>query len=558
METNFYYCMKKHYFTALCLLLVHLTFASNLISPPDCTLVPVVSAIATTGNAALAVDGNEGSRWESAFADPQSITLDFGTVSSVSAVTLIWETASAKDYFIRGSVDGETWVDLAEKTNMAYGARTDVIEGLTGEYRYIRMDGVTRTTPYGYSIYEFYVCGTPIVPFVGKHALFIGNSYTYYNDMPLMVESMAESTGDALQAESSAISGFSLEQHAVNAGTLGKIQLGGWDFVSIQEHSQRPALELSYVEEHTFPFAEDLVDATRQYSPCAEIFFYNTWGRKNGDAEYCPTIPEVCTYTGMDDRLQERYQQMADDNDAILSPVAQVRRQIRELHPEIELYDADQSHPTLVGSYVSALTFYTVILRKDPTLVTFNSTLNATVANQVKAIVKTVVFDDLLTWNVGAYDPAADFTYVLAGNTITFTNTSENGVDYVWDFGDGTTSGDENPEHEYAAAGTYTITLTTTNCNRESVSTQEVTIEETAGNTQFGKKNILVYPNPANDIVNIPAIDNGTVTLADMSGRNFTVKVNNHTADISKLASGCYIMQAVIEGATSNNMIIVE
>ena len=550
--------MKKHYIAAVLLLFLQFTFASTFISPPDCTPVPVVSATATTGNAALAIDGNEGSRWESAFGDPQSITLDFGSVSAVSAVTLSWETASAKDYFIRGSADGETWVNLAEKTDMPYGARTDVIEGLTGQYRYIRMDGITRTTPYGYSIYEFNVCSTPIVPFVGKHALFIGNSYTFYNDMPLMVASMAASTGDALQAESSAISGYSLEEHATNAGTLSKIQEGGWDFVVLQDHSQRPALEQSYVEEHTFPFAEELVEETREYSPCAEIFFYNTWGRKNGDDQYCPTIPEVCTYTGMDDRLQQSYRQMADDNNAMLSPVAQVRRQIREQYPEIELYDADQSHPTLVGSYVSAVTFYTVIFRKDPTLITYNATLSATVANQVKAIVKMIVHDDLLTWNVGAYDPAANFTYELADNIITFTNTSENGMDYIWDFGDGTTSGDENPEHEYAAAGTYTITLTTTNCSRESVTTQEVTIEETADTEQFGKNIILVYPNPAHDIINIPAMENGTVTLVDMSGRNFTVKVNNHMADISKLSSGCYIMQTAIDGATSINMIIVE
>lgn len=550
--------MNKCFFSALCLLAIQFIFASTLTSPPDCTLLPVISATATTGNAALAIDGNEGSRWESAFADPQNITLDFGSVTAVAAVSIVWETASAKDYFIRGSVDGETWVDLAEKTDMAYGARTDVIEGLTGEYRYVRMDGVSRTTPYGYSIYEFYVCGTPIVPFVGKHALFIGNSYTFYNDMPLMVQSMAESTGDALQAQSSAISGYSLEEHSTTAGTLGKIQQGGWDFVVLQDHSQRPALEDNYVEQHTFLFAGELVDETREYSPCAEIFFYNTWGRKNGDTQYCATIPEVCTYTGMDDRLQERYQQMADDNNAMLSPVAQVRRQIREQYPEIELYTADESHPSLVGSYVSALTFYTVIFRKDPTLVTYNATLNATVANQVKEIVKTVVYDDLLTWNVGAYDPAADFTYELADNTITFTNTSENGVDYLWDFGDGTTSVEENPEHEFAAAGAYTITLTTTNCSRESVTTQEIIIEETAQTAQFGKKDILVYPNPANDILNIPVMDNGTITLADLGGRRYAITVSNHLADISKLASGCYIVQLALDGISINKMIIVE
>jgi PKD repeat protein len=66
----------------------------------------------------------------------------------------------------------------------------------------------------------------------------------------------------------------------------------------------------------------------------------------------------------------------------------------------------------------------------------------------------------------GNLPPIADFTYIIDGMTVTFTDTSTDPdgiiVGLLWDFGDGTTSTEQNPVHTYAAAGTYTVTLTVT------------------------------------------------------------------------------------------------
>ncbi|MES2486213.1 MAG: discoidin domain-containing protein [Bacteroidota bacterium] len=519
---------------------------------PDCTLVNAVTANATSGTAILAADGNSSTRWESAATDAQSLTLDLGTVTTVSAVSIAWDTYSAKDYVIKGSVDGTTWVTIAEKNNMAYGARIDVTEGINAQYRYVKMDGLTRTTQYGYAIYEFSVCGTPIEPDTAKKILFIGNSYTYYNNLPTMVKNVAASVGDELKAYSYTVGGTSLEEHFASAGTTGALQLGGWDYVVLQEHSQRPALEEAYVAEHTFAYAAQLADMAREYSPCTELFFYQTWGRKNGDATYCPTIPEMCTYEGMDDRLKESYAQMADDNNATISPVGSVRRQIRLLHPEIELYTDDESHPTLAGTYVSAITFYTVLFRKDPTLVTYNtSILTATVANQIKAVVKSVVYDNLAQWNVGAYDPAAAFTFEAAGNTVSFTNTSENALEYDWNFGDGTTSAEQNPEHLFTGNGPYSVTLTVTNCSRQSVSTQDITL---LGLNQYGLNTVTAYPNPTGSTWNITTTNTAinTINVMDMTGKTvMTLSPKSNTAliDAAALSTGIYLAKITVGDA---------
>ena len=61
--------------------------------------------------------------------------------------------------------------------------------------------------------------------------------------------------------------------------------------------------------------------------------------------------------------------------------------------------------------------------------------------------------------------PAASFSYVKEGNTVTFTNTSNNATSASWDFGDGNFSTEYSPVHTYAADGDYTVTLTVSDDN---------------------------------------------------------------------------------------------
>ncbi|ACU60275.1 glycosyl hydrolase [Chitinophaga pinensis] len=128
--------------------------------PTGCYGLLPATATATSGNAALAVDGSLGSRWESAFTDPQQLTVDLAVISTVNKISISWEVANAKNYTLTGSLDGNTWLPIATKTNMPTGNRTDIIDNLNGNYRYIRMDGTARNTQWGYSIYELEVCGT--------------------------------------------------------------------------------------------------------------------------------------------------------------------------------------------------------------------------------------------------------------------------------------------------------------------------------------------------------------------------------------------------------------
>jgi len=107
--------------------------------------------------ASAAVDGNAGTRWSSAFSDPQWIQVDLGAAATVDQVTLVWEAAYARSFQIQISADGSAWTTIFSTTTGTGGTQTLAI---TGTGRYVRMNGTVRATPYGYSLWEFQVFGT--------------------------------------------------------------------------------------------------------------------------------------------------------------------------------------------------------------------------------------------------------------------------------------------------------------------------------------------------------------------------------------------------------------
>ncbi len=107
--------------------------------------------------ASNAVDGNTGTRWSSAFSDPQWLQVDLGTTATISQVVLNWEAAYGRSFQIQVSGTGSTWTNVYSTTTGSGGVQTLTVSG-TG--RYVRMNGTARGTPYGYSLWEFQVFGT--------------------------------------------------------------------------------------------------------------------------------------------------------------------------------------------------------------------------------------------------------------------------------------------------------------------------------------------------------------------------------------------------------------
>ncbi len=386
---------------------------------------------------------------------------------------------------------------------------------------------------------------------LSKRALFLGNSYTHVNNLPQMVADAAASTGDTLVFDSNAPGGYTLQGHSSNATSLSKIALGNWDYVALQEQSQLPSFTNSDVANYVFPYARFLDSVINSKNPCAETVLYMTWGRKNGDASNCAAWPPVCTYAGMDSLISLRYRTMAERNKTVVSPVGAVWKYLRQNAPLINLYSSDESHPSVAGTYAAACCFYTVFFRKDPSAITFNAGLLSADAATIRAATKSVVYDSLVKWHIGKYDPSAAFTWSnQGGKQFLFANHSANATGYVWDFGDGTTSTDSSPVHTYSTTGLFTVTLYASQCSSRDSAVQTINITTPADTSQLNSEYYLnVYPNPATSKIYVRAgkkLAGAAYVLYDIAGRAVLkgiVNAENTVLETGKLASSIYFLR---------------
>ncbi|XOV67224.1 MAG: PKD domain-containing protein [Fluviicola sp.] len=374
--------------------------------------------------------------------------------------------------------------------------------------------------------------------------LFIGNSYTAYHNLPQMVADLATSLGDNIEKDANTPGGATFEMHSNNATNYNKINAQSWDYVVFQGQSQEPSFPDAQVNSQTLPYVLELADSVYANNFCTEVMYYMTWGRENGDPQWQP----ISTYDGMQARLRSAYLRFADSVQGSVAPVGVVWKHVRDNYPGIDLYTADESHPSIHGSYLAACTFYTSIFRKSCTGATYNAGIDPVVAAQIQAAADFVVLDSLNQWNLHdqSVHTQAQFEFTVGLNgAVTFENLSTKAQSYSWDFGDGQTSTDENPSVNYGANGTYTVTLTATSeCNVDIISyqvdVQTASLLEEGVNTTVLKS----LGNGSYAVITDSKIE--LVRVLDTAGKQIHVLANN-TIDLSQEASGLYFVQIVTD-----------
>lgn len=367
-----------------------------------------------------------------------------------------------------------------------------------------------------------------------KRVLFIGNSYCYVNDLPTVLKKIALSKGDTIITDGNMLGGYTLAMHASNATTIAKIQQGNWDYVVIQAQSQEPSFDPSQVQTDTYPFAQQLDSLVRTFNPCAETLFFMTWGRKNGDASNCPVYPPVCTYAGMQQRLRESYLEMAQLNHATVVPVGVSWKNCRALYPTLDLYQADESHPSEAGTYLAACTFYSSIFHRSALNAdTVFTSMNASTASNLQTLCFQTVMDSLENWQQFGDMPFANFSSMVSGLSATFTDLSERNLTWFWDFGDGTTSTQASPVKNYTTAGNYNVSLTVADSCQSDIKTSLLNIGVPSGLSNTSKL--------------LPSVVCNNRTLAIQQGKGFTLEI--------RTLSGTLIQQSQVD--TQNFSIIL-
>lgn len=367
-----------------------------------------------------------------------------------------------------------------------------------------------------------------------KQALFIGNSITYMGDIPQKFESIADAFGDSVDVTLHTPSGTGIGDHVVSESLYETIRQGSWDYFIVQPGSgESPGT--STPPEITLERIETILDSVYHYNPYVQPLFYQiscrTWGH---------TPEDLATYNQTMDLILENVQYWADNTETFLAPVGETLRAAwNENQETLFWYDFDDIHLNERGSYLAACVFYATIFQKPSLGTEYLGNLEAETAAEYQARADDMTLNNFPDWRINTYNFWLDFELEQNLNEITIINNSANLESVLWDFGDGATSEDFEPEHSYQAEGVYEITMqanVTYNSGAEAVveKTEEVEVTEVIVSVEPDiiepRLNIMVYPNPFrlglnNQIIfNLNLADVGEYSLAIFNLKGQKVK----------------------------------
>jgi len=192
--------------------------------------------------------------------------------------------------------------------------------------------------------------------------LFIGNSYTFYNDLPSMFEGLAKENGKNVCTFSITEGGrrlikFQDQEDPYTKKLESLLAKEYFDVVFLQEQSILPASEY----ETFFSGVEHLVYKLKDNAK--RIILYSTWGRKNGSPDL---ENRGWTNESMTAILANAYEKAADALGLEVSYVGKAFKRASDASVNLELHDPDKSHPSYAGSVLAALTHYKQVFGKLP------------------------------------------------------------------------------------------------------------------------------------------------------------------------------------------------
>jgi hypothetical protein len=176
--------------------------------------------------------------------------------------------------------------------------------------------------------------------------LFVGNSLTAQNDLPALVCRLAGVSGRAATCESVVGGGLAIEDHLARGIVQQRLAEQTWSFVVLQQGPS--ALESSRINlrEHAMKIAPAIRSAG------ATPVLYAVWPSKARSRDF--------------PRVSESYRLAANDINGLFAPAGDAWLEAWRLDPSIRLYDSDDFHPSLAGSYLAALVIHRAIFGDVP------------------------------------------------------------------------------------------------------------------------------------------------------------------------------------------------
>lgn len=195
-----------------------------------------------------------------------------------------------------------------------------------------------------------------------KNILFVGNSYTYFNDMPTQLFApMIRRHGD-WQVTAVTCGGYHLDQFADPTDPEGvrlrqTIAERRFDVAVLQDFSLAALVDVQRMDRGL----DKIVKLLR--SRVENFVLFATWGRKTG----CPTLDELgVTGEKMTNIIADKYAALGKKYNFAVAHVGKAFVEYARQHPQAELYFADLHHPSALGSELAARTICDVVLKLYP------------------------------------------------------------------------------------------------------------------------------------------------------------------------------------------------
>lgn len=190
--------------------------------------------------------------------------------------------------------------------------------------------------------------------------LFIGNSFTYYNDMPTMFEHIARNAGKSVYVKSNTKGGANFDEHSQRPSVYASIKSHKWDNIILQGYSREFIHSAAHVDSATVPYLNQLLDSIYANNPCTNVYFFMTWGYDKGFGDYEYTKD----FEGMADTIHGGYMRIGEYYQLPVVPVGKVWKNVK-LSSRANLYVRDKFHPSKKGSFLAASTFFSAFYDEE-------------------------------------------------------------------------------------------------------------------------------------------------------------------------------------------------
>lgn len=190
--------------------------------------------------------------------------------------------------------------------------------------------------------------------------LFIGNSYTRFNDLPHMVEAISASApgGPLLRTSRETRGGYDLRGHWRQERVRQRIATGRFHAVVIQGHSLAPLTDPAQMADYAGRFARHAQAAG------SRLFLFQTWARHRESRVYQRL--GIAGPDAMLDRIDAVYGEVGRELGVVVAPVGRAWSRGAVEAPDVELHRRDGTHPALAGTYLSACVVFGTLTGLDP------------------------------------------------------------------------------------------------------------------------------------------------------------------------------------------------